>query len=63
MTKSRGIGRGGKREGAGRKPTPAWLSHWFCGFQTGNVRIMEEAERMRVAASDAAKSGHLGRKP
>jgi len=57
MTKSRGIGRGGKRAGAGRKPQPEWLQHWWAGFRAGDARMMEEAEQMRV---DAAKSGEPG---
>ena len=53
MTEKTGRNRGGKRVGAGRKRLEPWLSHWWLGFKTGNVRIMNEADRMRDEAKAA----------
>ena len=53
MTEKTGRNHSGKRLGAGRKRMEPWLSHWWLGFKTGNVRIMNEADRMRDEAKAA----------
>ena len=47
MTKSKGIGRGGPRVGAGRPRAPEWYQLWLLAIRLGNHRLMQRADEMR----------------
>jgi hypothetical protein len=54
MTESTGIGRGGRRSGAGRRRTQEWYEMAVLGARLGDVRLMERADKLRAAADATA---------
>jgi hypothetical protein len=52
MTKSKGIGRGGPRVGAGRPRAPEWYQLWLLAIRLGDHRLMQRADEMRRREAD-----------